>query len=223
MNGGVAVFVKTPGLSPVKTRLAAGIGRVAAEEWYRLAAGAVADAISRVPGLTGYWAVAEREADAASTWPGLPLIEQGEGELGERMGHVHAALMDRHDFALLLGADTPQLRPEMLAEAVSWLASEEPRLVMGPARDGGFWLLGANRSLQPSDWVAAPCGRADTAAGFQAAMARHGAWRNLPMLTDVDEASDLSLMLAELEQHGRPSPAQRRVAAWSRAVLSGAH
>jgi uncharacterized protein len=182
----------------------------------------VAAAASRVPGLTAYWAVAEPAADAASAWPGLRLIEQGAGELGQRMGRIHAALLDRHDFALLVGADTPQLSPAMLAEAGEWLASEEARLVMGPARDGGFWLLGSNRSPRPGDWIAAPCGRPDTAAGFQAAMDRHGAWRNLPMLTDVDEAGDLAPMLAEMDRLDAPSPQQQRLAAWSRMVLPGA-
>lgn len=218
MNGAAAIFVKTPGLSPLKTRLAAGIGQAAAEHWYRLAADAVAEALARVPGLTACWAVAEPVASAASAWPGLPLIGQGEGELGERMGRVHAALLERHDFVLLLGADTPQLEPAHLVEAVSWLDSGEPRLVMGPARDGGFWLLGANRDPAPADWLRAPCGRADTACGFRVAMARHGAWRLLPELTDVDEAQDLDAMLAEVGSLEHPLPAQLRLAAWTRAL-----
>lgn len=218
MNGAAAIFVKTPGLSPLKTRLAAGIGQAAAEHWYRLAADAVAEALARVPGLTACWAVAEPVASAASVWPGLPLIGQGEGELGERMGRVHAALLERHDFVLLLGADTPQLEPAHLVEAVSWLDSGEPRLVMGPARDGGFWLLGANRDPAPADWLRAPCGRADTACGFRVAMARHGAWRLLPELTDVDEAQDLDAMLAEVGSLEHPLPAQLRLAAWTRAL-----
>ncbi|MFU8820214.1 MAG: TIGR04282 family arsenosugar biosynthesis glycosyltransferase [Gammaproteobacteria bacterium] len=218
MNGAAAVFVKTPGLSPLKTRLAAGIGQAAAEHWYRLAAEAVAEALAWVPELTTYWAVAEPVASAASAWPGLSLIGQGEGELGERMGQVHATLLQRHDFVLLLGADTPQLEPSRLAEAAGWLTSGAPRLVMGQARDGGFWLLGANRDPAPSDWLRAPCGRADTALGFRDAMAHLGEWRLLPELTDVDEAQDLDAMLAELGSLEHPLPAQLRLAAWTRAL-----
>jgi uncharacterized protein len=220
MTGGAAILVKTPGLSPVKTRLAAGIGADAAEHWYRLAADSVATVTSGVPGLAGYWAVAEGARGAADAWPGLPLLEQGGGELGERMGRVLATLLARHDFALLLGADTPQLDPADLAEAMDWLAVAEPRLVMGPARDGGFWLLGANRNPAPADWLRAPCGRADTARGFLDAMARHGDWRLLPELTDVDEASDLAAMLTEMERLEHPSPQQRRLAEWTRSRVS---
>jgi uncharacterized protein len=220
VNGGAAIFVKTPGVTPLKTRLAAGLGEKGAEEWYRLASAAVAATVARVGGLTVYWAVAESAASVAAAWPGLPLIEQGEGELGARMGRVHAQLLERHDFALLLGADTPQLDPALLQDAQHWLAADEPRLVMGPARDGGFWLIGANRHPQPADWLRVPCGGEDTARGFRAAMAHHGAWRLLPELTDVDETSDMEPMLAELALLEHPLPEQLRLAAWSRAALA---
>lgn len=220
IDGGVAIFVKTPGLSPLKTRLATGLGQAAAEQWYRLAASAVAAVPARVAGLTTYWAIAESAPAARASWPGLPLLAQGEGELGARMGRVHAALLERHGFALLLGADTPQLDPKRLAEAAAWLAGGEPRLAMGPARDGGFWLLGANRHPAPGDWLRSACGREDTARGFRDAMARHGDWLTLPPLTDVDDAADLEAMLAELALLERPLPEQARLADWTRTLLA---
>lgn len=219
MNGGVAIFVKTPGLSPVKTRLAARIGAQAAEDWHRRAAAAVAEVAQGIDGLSAYWAVAEPAGRVADAWRGLPLLEQGAGALGERMRRVHAALLARHDFALLLGADTPQLDARHLAEAGAWLDSAEPRLVMGPAADGGFWLLGSNCRPAAADWTRTPCGRADTAAGFREAMDRHGRWRLLPQLTDVDEADDLAAMLGEMAQLPGPLPAQRALAEWTRAAL----
>ncbi|MFU8895857.1 MAG: TIGR04282 family arsenosugar biosynthesis glycosyltransferase [Gammaproteobacteria bacterium] len=220
MNGGAAIFVKTPGLSPVKTRLARGFGREVAEQWHRLAAAAVAAVLRQAPGLTVYWAVAEPAAQAAHAWPDLPLLQQGPGELGERMGRVHAALLERHDFALLLGADTPQVGPAELIEATDWLAAREARLVMGPARDGGFWLIGANCNPAAADWTQSPCSRADTARGFHAAMERHGGWRFLPTLTDVDEPGDLGPMLVELDRLQQPAPEQVRLAEWTRAISS---
>lgn len=219
MNGGVAILVKTPGLSPVKTRLAAALGKAAAERWHRLAAAAVAEVVAAVPGLTPYWAVAEPLARAGAAWRGMPSLEQGPGELGERMGRVHAALLQRHDFAMLLGADTPQLDARHLEDAAAWLDAAGPRLVMGPAGDGGFWLLGANRNPAPEEWTRTPCGREDTATGFRDTMARHGEWRMLPVLTDVDEAADLARMLAEMVRLEHPSPAQARVAEWTHATL----
>jgi uncharacterized protein len=221
MNGGVAIFVKTPGLTPLKTRLAAGLGVNEAEAWYRRSAAAVAAAVCRVAGISAYWAVAESHTSVAATWGRLPLLLQGEGELGARMERIHAVLLERHDFALLLGADTPQLDPAVLAEAADWLAADEPRLVMGPARDGGFWLIGANRHPATEDWLRVPCGSEVTARGFRAAMARHGKWRLLPELTDVDTVADLAAMLAEMELLDDPLPEQHQLAAWSRSALAG--
>jgi glycosyltransferase A (GT-A) superfamily protein (DUF2064 family) len=219
VTGGVAIFVKTPGLSPLKTRLAATIGVDAATQWYRLAAGATAAALAQVPGVIAYWAVAERPALAAAEWPGLPHLAQGDGTLGERMGRVHSELVHRHGRGILLGADTPQVDPADLARAATWLEDPAPRLVMGPARDGGFWLLGANRVLPAAAWTRAPCGRDDTAAGFRAAMTPFGAWLDLPTLTDVDEATDLAAMLAEMNRLEAPLAAQRDLVDASKAHL----
>lgn len=221
MNGGLAIMVKTPGHSPVKTRLSAGLGEAFAIQWHRRAARAVAAVAGAVRSVQCYWAVAEAPASVAVDWPGLPSIGQGDGELGERMGRVHAALLERHDFGLLVGADTPQLDPEVLAQACAWLASEQPRFAMGPARDGGFWLIGGNRSPAPGDWLQVPCGRADTGQGFLAAMHHLGDWHMLPLLTDCDEPGDLLPMLAELEGLARPHQAQRELARWTRAALAG--
>lgn len=221
MTGGLAILVKTPGHSPVKTRLAAGLGEAFAAQWHWRAARTVAAVAGTIPAVQCYWAVAEAAAMVAPDWPGLPLVEQGEGELGERMGRVHAALLERHDFALLLGADTPQLGAAVLAEACAWLASGESRCAMGRAPDGGFWLLGANRCAAPADWLNAPCGRNDTARGFLSAMRHLGAWHMLPWLTDVDEPGDLAAMLVEVERLASPHPAQRELARWTRAALAG--
>ena len=89
---GVAIFVKTPGHSPVKTRLAADRGQAWTEAWYRRAAAAVA-AVARATIATSYWAVAEPEAIATGAWPDLPAIAQGDGGLGSRMARVHAELV----------------------------------------------------------------------------------------------------------------------------------
>lgn len=218
MTGGAAIFVKTPGHSPLKTRLAEGIGSEAAAEFHRLAAAAVAATLGKVGGLAPYWAVAETTPDALGYWRGLPVLSQGEGSLGERMHRVHASLLARHPFALLLGADTPQLDPVTLDQAADWLDYPEPRLVMGRASDGGFWLLGANVAPAPADWTQAACGQPDTAAGFRAAMERHGRWLELETLTDVDRAADLPAMLEELDRLPGLLPAQARLAAWARAL-----
>lgn len=217
MNAGLAIFVKTPRYSPVKTRLAAGCGAVYAHGWYHRAAAAVA-AVARVAaarhGVTPYWAVAEPEAIASGVWPGLPMLAQGEGTLGERMARVHATLVETHGAGLLIGADAPQLSADLLGEASTWLMAPEPRLVLGPARDGGFWLFGSNVAPPLELWRSVRYSAGDTGRDLRAAMNACGRWRLLAELTDVDDAHDLAVALDELQRLPDPQPEQQRLAEW---------
>lgn len=216
---GIAIFVKTPGRSPVKSRLAAERGRAWTEDWYRRAAAAVAAVASdagRRAGATAYWAVAEDAAIAADDWAGLPAIAQGDGDLGARMARVLATLVARHGRGLLLGADAPQVSPALLCDALGWLDDASPRLVLGSARDGGFWCVGANVAPPEAAWTGVEYGTGDTGRAFRAALAPYGAWCELPMLTDADHAADLPLVLAELTALPAPLAAQQDLIAWMR-------
>lgn len=214
-SGGLAILVKTPGHSPVKTRLAAACGRLYAENWYRRAVSAVA-AVARAAqaqyGIQVYWAVAE--PDASDLWPGLPVLAQGGGDLGERMARVHAQLVARHGFGILLGADTPQLSVDLLGETVAWLDHPTPRLLIGPAGDGGFWLFGGNVAPPLSAWRAVTYSAADTACKLRNAMRDLGDWATLATLTDVDHADDLDAVRDALQALHDPLPEQRALAAW---------
>ena len=217
MNGALAIFVKTPGHSPVKSRLAADRGALYAAAWYRRAAVAVA-AVARAAqarfGVAAYWAVAEPAAIAAGLWPGLPSLAQGEGGLGERMAHVHAQLVARHGRGVLLGADTPQLSVALLGEALQWLDAPQPRLVLGPAHDGGFWLFGGNVAPPSAAWTSVRYSAPDTARALRASLDRHGQWHTLATLTDVDHGADLRTVLDALQALPDPLPEQRALADW---------
>jgi glycosyltransferase A (GT-A) superfamily protein (DUF2064 family) len=217
VSGGIAIFVKTPEYSAVKTRLAAAIGTEAAVAWHRRAAAtvaAVATEAARRCDAVVYWAVAESAAVAARAWDDLPNLAQGEGGLGARMGRVHAALVERHGHGLLLGADTPQLGTRELVAALAWCASAASRQAIGPARDGGFWLYGGNRAVAGARWDAVRYSRSDTAVRFRAAFADVGEWLELARLTDVDEGADLRVVQDALATLASPLPAQVALAAW---------
>lgn len=217
MNGGLAIFVKTPGLSPVKTRLAQGVGRLRAESFYVASAEAVASVALQAQGHDGptaYWAVAEASALTADAWLDLPRIPQGCGTLGERMDQVYRLLLAKHGFALLVGADTPQMGVDNLLLASNWLSSEEPRLVIGRATDGGFWLFGGNTALPRPAWRSPVYSSNRTAADFITAMSPFGRWLEVDSLADVDHVDDLPRVLHELESLQQPTPAQQRLAQW---------
>lgn len=217
MSVGLAIFVKTPGHSPIKTRLAATQGSAFAEACHRRAAAAVAAVCSRAEAeglLHAHWAVAENVAAARAQWTGLPVLGQGEGGLGERMQRVHQGLVERFHGGLLVGADAPQIGIDHLRLAAGWLRPAEPRCVLGPAADGGFWLFGANRAARRELWTSVRYSAPDTARQFQQAMQQLGAWLMLPTLTDLDQAEDLEPVAAELRALAHPLPEQRALLDW---------
>lgn len=208
----IAIFVKTPGLSPVKTRLGAGIGRRIAEEWHRRAAACV-QVTASASDLPVYWAIAETEGMQHEMWPGLPRLAQGSGGLGARMATVHTELIRRHGAGILIGADLPQIEARHIDAAVGWLSADSPRHVLGPARDGGFWLFGANRALPRSAWESVAYSRDDTAREFIAAVDA-SAWEILEPMTDLDQAKDLPAVLRELQAVRTPTGEQSNLARW---------
>jgi glycosyltransferase A (GT-A) superfamily protein (DUF2064 family) len=222
MSGAIAIFVKTPGRSALKTRLAATLGDDFATHWYSLAAGAVAEVAheaARAHRACAYWAVAEAEALGDPRWAGLAIEPQGEGGLGARMQRVHAALCERHGAAILLGADTPQVDAGLLCRALDWLAAPAPRLAFGPARDGGFWLFGGNRPLRAHDWDSVAYSAPATGAQFRALFEGSGDWLDLPVLGDVDTAADAADCLRALDALPARLPLQDTLRAWMAARL----
>lgn len=216
-RGGLAIFVKTPGHSTVKSRLAAECGETYAIDWYRHATAAVASvarATQAQSGLTVYWAVAE--AVAHDAWTDFPTLAQGVGDLGTRMAHVHAQLVARHGFGLLIGADAPQVTAALLHDAAAWLATPSQRLALGRARDGGFWLFGANVVAPLAAWTCVSYSQPDTSRDFRAAMAGLGEWRELETLTDADRAGDLAVVQHALQSLPDPTAEQSALATWMR-------
>lgn len=220
MTPALAIFVKTPGLSPVKTRLAATLGSSAAVRFYMLAAAATAD-VARCcePALIPYWAVAETGPETHTTWQGFAQVGQGEGDLGARLHHVYAQLQQRHGAVLLIGADSPQLTPVLLKHALSALDVENQPFAIGGASDGGFWLFGGRQPIPRSVWLGVGYSKADTATQLRSALAAFGGIATLPELTDVDDAADLPQLVESLGALSDPLPAQRELAAWLHTAL----
>ncbi len=131
-----------------------------------------------------------------TAWLGpLTYIAQAAGDLGQRMRaafqHAFAGGSER---AVLIGSDIPELDVELLATAFT--ALRESRVVLGPSRDGGYYLLGltaeaAGRLYSPlfvdipwstGEVFAITRKRLETAAVVAAI---------LPTLRDVDRPEDL--------------------------------
>jgi uncharacterized protein len=80
--------------------------------------------------------------------PELNFRGQGHGDLGVRLERAfQEAFQSGTNRVVIIGADCPGLTPEILRRAFDGLADHD--LVLGPARDGGYYLVGLSRRLSP--------------------------------------------------------------------------
>jgi rSAM/selenodomain-associated transferase 1 len=182
----VIVFVKAPRLGQVKSRLAAGIGALPALRFYR----ETTARLLRVLAADRRWrvllATTPRRARQSGFWDRrLPRHDQGPGDLGHRMARAFRALPPGP--AVIVGSDIPALAPDHIAAAFRALGSHDA--VLGPARDGGYWLVGLKRSRPlPAGLFAgvrwsSPRALADT----RASLPRRFGAAMLETLEDVDD------------------------------------
>lgn len=214
----VAVFVKTPGLSPIKTRLAAGIGAEPAATLYQLSVRAVESVLRDVVargGASAYWAVAERDGHGA--WTSFATVGQGDGDLGARLATVYESLTQAtgaaRAAAVLIGADAPQVKGWHFEAARSRLADGYD-FVIGPATDGGFYLLAGSRAVPRGLFERVPYSVSNTAEVLARELSSLGRVAWLTPLTDVDTAADLEALGETLGQTADLTPEQARLARW---------
>lgn len=145
----VMIFVKSPRLGQVKSRLAAGIGALPALRFYRETTARVLGALARDRRWRTLVATAPHRARHDRSWDRrLALLEQGAGDLGSRMARAFRSMPPGP--AVIVGSDIPALAPRHIAAAFRALGGHDA--VLGPARDGGYWLIGLKRSRpQPAD------------------------------------------------------------------------
>jgi len=120
-----------------------------------------------------------------ATWIGedVQLVEQDEGDLGARLARVNAP-------AILLGADIPGLTAQHLREAAK--ALEEVPVVIGPASDGGYYLLGFTQPI-PELWCDMQWGTEQVLRETEARLQALGvSYRLLDELDDCDRPEDLA-------------------------------
>lgn len=233
MTRTLGLFARRPECGRVKTRLAESIGPAAACELYTAM---LRDTVERSLGheslrhelrlVLAYTPGTAASAAELREWfpPPIELWPQPEGSLGERLEQFFATWRPQSDEGVVvIGTDSPTLPSELIAEAFSVLRRVEA--VLGPAMDGGFYLLG----LRPGT----PVWSSDAVSPSGGAPLFHGiAWdgpdvlrkmverlegaelslRVLPPWYDVDVLRDLQMLaghLRALRAAGVPSPCPR--------------
>lgn len=132
----ISLFTRWPEPGLAKTRLIAALGAAGAADLHRRLTEATV-ATARAAGIRLEVRSTGAPPGQFRDWLGndLSVIDQGAGDLGARLARAAQDVP-----LLLLGADIPGLQPGHLVAAAAALARN--RAVIGPAIDGGYWLLG---------------------------------------------------------------------------------
>lgn len=133
-------MLKEPNPGEVKTRLGKDIGMREAARWFR------DNALNLIKNLSAEttWATIlavspDKEGMASRIWPnGLLRWPQGSGDLGERMGNIFRNAQKGP--VVIIGADIPNIKVQYIKDAFDALDNND--VVIGPAYDGGYWLIG---------------------------------------------------------------------------------
>ena len=142
MRRWLVIMAKQPRAGRVKSRLARKIGSPEATRFYRVTLSRLLRAVSKDPRWTTVLAVTPDNAAGDPVWAdGFSVIGQGSGDLGVRMQHIMTALPPGP--VNVIGSDIPDISPSHIERAFRLLGDNDA--VFGPARDGGYWLVGLKR------------------------------------------------------------------------------
>lgn len=134
------------------------------------------------------------QLQAAAEALGWTLVEQPAGDLGERMRLIATLGLAESDGVVLIGNDCPAIDGDYLQAARK--AFEDHTVVIGPAEDGGYVLLGL-RSTEVNLFSDMPWGTEQVFSQTLQRLREHGcAPALLPTLWDVDRPEDLGRLAA---------------------------
>jgi glycosyltransferase A (GT-A) superfamily protein (DUF2064 family) len=176
------IFARAPAIGVGKTRLARDVGRVEAWRVYRAMSGGLVRRLGRDP----RWRTVVRIAPDRVRWPGARSEPQGRGGLGERL--ERAVRAHARGPVAVIGTDAPDVDPERVGRA--FRALRGGGLVVGPAEDGGFWLLALSpRRARTVSFPGVRWSTAETLANTLAALGGEAVL--LETLADVDDGEAL--------------------------------
>lgn len=195
----IIVIAKAPVPGRVKTRLTPPFSP---QQAARLAEAALADTLAAVAQVPAARHVIALDGPPARWLPaGFDVLRQRGQGLDERIAAAMSEAYARLPVpVVLIGMDTPQVTPELLASAIRPLVRGTADAVFGPADDGGFWLLGLRRP-DPGLVTGVPMSAALTGT-IQLARLDGAGLRvhRMRCCTDVDSAADAVAVADEIPQ-----------------------
>ncbi|MBP1179405.1 TIGR04282 family arsenosugar biosynthesis glycosyltransferase [Methylobacterium sp. PvR107] len=231
MNAALGIMCKAPHPGRTKTRLAAFLGPERAAHLSACFLQDVANAVLAVPDALerqgyGVYAPAGTDVELAKILPAtFRLLLQEGAEFGLVLGTAVQRLLGEagHDCVVLINSDSPTLPVALLTTAITALRRPGDRVVLGPAIDGGYTLIGLKRD-HPELFADIPWSTGDVlrltlerAAGIALPV------EMLPVWYDIDDVEALRILQAEIAGtppafaspgiSGGPAPATRAMLA----------
>ncbi|HEX4989263.1 MAG TPA: TIGR04282 family arsenosugar biosynthesis glycosyltransferase [Candidatus Binatia bacterium] len=191
----LAVMAKAPVAGQVKTRL---LPSFTAEEAAELSRSLLVDQLSNLRALDTadfYLAFAPDDAQLVMEKlapPCFHLFPQQGDDLGARMASVFERLFRMgHKNIALIGGDLPPVPLGFFDQTYAFLESLKKRVVLGPSRDGGYYLVGCNQ-LTPEIFQAMRWSHSEVLTETQNKLASLKVdYHLLPLWFDIDTADDL--------------------------------
>ncbi len=194
------MFAKYWSAGKVKTRLARSIGADAAAEFHRLS---VATLVTRFRHLAdqrliGFWPGEQQAAFARLGKPHWQTVVQVAGDLGDRMAcFFDAAFRAGAERVVLIGSDSPTLPVQYVEDAFASLLTHE--VVLGPADDGGYYLVGAAHN-RPDIFRGVTWSSRDVwTQTVERLESTSTSWAALPPWYDVDDMGQLRRLAEQLK------------------------
>lgn len=140
-SNAVIVFLKDPVPGEVKTRIGQTLGMDNAAIIYRKLVEKTKEVLIDFP--ADIWMFVNKSPERFQPWreDNCYIDIQSDGDLGNKMLHAFHKIQDRYEYTVLIGTDCPQLDSDILWSAFE--ALENHHLVLGPAHDGGYYLIGS--------------------------------------------------------------------------------
>ncbi|MEO0329034.1 MAG: DUF2064 domain-containing protein [Pseudomonadota bacterium] len=217
MQIAVGVFAKTIGMSPVKTRLAKEIGTVKAEAFYQMSVAAIEAILSRLDSrFFPHWVLAEENSQVLNQWKKFPAIWTGDGTLGTRLANMHDRLLEDYDAVILIGTDSPQLNVQTFLTALDLLHDNPGKSIIGPAKDGGFYLFLSSQPIPREAWQKTSYSVETTLSELIDQQKKYGiASLKMDEEFDVDTRDELHLLQATFRQvSDKLLPEQKALLEW---------
>ncbi|MBV72008.1 MAG: hypothetical protein CMH52_11820 [Myxococcales bacterium] len=192
MTKTLAIFAKSPQPGRVKTRL-----RLPPSQAAALHGAFVRDVVERHQSKTYDTVLYRADEPDHEFWSSLdvPLRDQVVGNLGQRMAQCVQELLNSQDSVVIIGTDSPNLPTERITQAFAALETHDA--VLGPACDGGYYLIGMRRFCADLFPVDMPWGGSTVLTQTLAVLNESKIhYQLLDFWYDVDRPEDLALLCA---------------------------